>query len=95
MFYYYVLPTVLIFAILRRWRTFKWGTCSNTVKLGNKVVIITGANSGIGFETAKELAKRGAKIILACRNLEKANDAILKIMKEVQCNKSLATLVRT
>lgn len=38
-----------------------------------KTIIITGANSGIGKETAKDLAGRGARIIMACRNLETAN----------------------
>jgi len=38
----------------------------------NKIVLITGANRGIGRETARALAKKGAIIIMACRNLEKA-----------------------
>lgn len=40
-----------------------------------QVVIVTGSNTGIGRETALQLAKRKAKVILACRNLEKAAEA--------------------
>lgn len=39
-------------------------------RIPGKTVIITGANSGIGKEVARDLAKRGGKIILACRNME-------------------------
>ncbi|XP_011646461.1 retinol dehydrogenase 13-like isoform X3 [Pogonomyrmex barbatus] len=42
-----------------------------TEDLTNKVVIVTGANSGIGKETTLELAKRNAKVIMACRDMEK------------------------
>lgn len=47
-----------------------------------KTVIITGANSGIGKETARDLAKRGARIIMACRNMETAKQARDEIVKE-------------
>lgn len=48
-----------------------------------KVTIVTGANTGLGFETAKGLASKGAKVIMACRNEAKANQAIADIQKEV------------
>lgn len=38
----------------------------------NKLCVITGANAGIGFETAKELARQGAFIVMVCRNEDKA-----------------------
>ncbi len=34
-------------------------------------MVITGATSGIGFQTAVEIAKQGAQVIIGCRNLEK------------------------
>lgn len=49
-----------------------------------KNIIITGANSGIGFEAAKLLAKQDGHIIMACRNLEKATQAKDQILEEYE-----------
>jgi NAD(P)-dependent dehydrogenase (short-subunit alcohol dehydrogenase family) len=44
-----------------------------------RVAVVTGANSGTGFEAAKVLASRGATVILACRNAMKADEAARRI----------------
>ncbi|NXA18956.1 RDH12 dehydrogenase, partial [Ibidorhyncha struthersii] len=57
------------------------GECKSTAKLEGKVAIITGANTGIGKETARDLARRG-KVIIACRDLGKAEAAASEIRAE-------------
>lgn len=49
--------------------------------MADKTVLVTGANSGIGFVTARKLADMGARVILACRSKEKAEHAITEILK--------------
>ncbi len=50
-------------------------------EMKDKICLITGANSGIGKVTARELAKRGAHVIMLCRNEEKAEKAKEDILK--------------
>ncbi|XP_050301632.1 retinol dehydrogenase 12-like [Anthonomus grandis grandis] len=65
------------------------GWCYSNVCLIGKTVIITGANSGLGYEAALDFAKRGARVILACRNAERGLNAQLKKMLDVASLKSV------
>ncbi|KAK3599446.1 hypothetical protein CHS0354_036462 [Potamilus streckersoni] len=57
------------------------GICYSNADLTGKTVLITGANTGIGFYTALDLARRNARVILACRSQEKGLAAMKKIQE--------------
>lgn len=50
--------------------------------LTERVAMVTGANAGLGFEITRELARHGAAVILACRNKDKADQAVDRIRSE-------------
>jgi NAD(P)-dependent dehydrogenase (short-subunit alcohol dehydrogenase family) len=56
----------------------KW-TTSDIPDLTGRTAIVTGANTGLGFQTVTALAAHGAHVVLAVRNLEKGRDAVQKI----------------
>jgi NAD(P)-dependent dehydrogenase (short-subunit alcohol dehydrogenase family) len=51
-------------------------------RVHNKVAIVTGANTGIGKATAVDLAKRGAKVYIACRDNQRGDNALREIKRE-------------
>ncbi|XP_043655550.1 retinol dehydrogenase 13 [Drosophila teissieri] len=63
--------------------------CPNDNQIKEQIVVVTGGNSGIGFEIAQALAGRGGRIILACRNLEAGERAAGIIKRELGCRTPL------
>ena len=58
---------------------FSGGVCQSKRRLDGKIVVITGGDSGIGYETALDLAKRGARIIMGCLDKVSGEVAAQKI----------------
>ena len=52
--------------------------------LAGKTAVVTGANSGLGYETTKALAAAGARVIMACRTLSKAKGAQAKLLESLE-----------
>jgi len=66
---------------------FAWHTTAEeavgNISLQGKTIIITGANSGIGKESARVLAKNGAHVIMACRSMDRGREALKEIQDAV------------
>ena len=57
-------------------------TAAQIPSQAGKRAIVTGANSGLGFHTARELARAGAQVMLACRSIERGEKAAQRIREE-------------
>ncbi|ABK71825.1 SDR family NAD(P)-dependent oxidoreductase [Mycolicibacterium smegmatis] len=57
----------------------KW-TEADVPDQSGRVAIVTGSNTGLGYETARALAAKGAHVVIAVRNLDKGRDAVDRIM---------------
>ncbi|XP_061112033.1 retinol-DH_like_SDR_c domain-containing protein [Conger conger] len=71
--------TVIGLVLLRKW--IAGGVCRSRVRLSGKTVLITGANTGIGKETARDMASRGARVVMACRDVSRAELAAEEIRR--------------
>ncbi len=60
----------------------KW-KASDIPDLTGKIALVTGANSGLGYYTCLELARKGAHVVLASRNKDRGNAALEKIKSEI------------
>jgi retinol dehydrogenase-12 len=80
-----ILPPLLY--LLKKY--FNGPMCTLNPDLTNKVAIVTGSNTGIGKYTALGLAKLGAQVILACRDLKKAEETKNEIQMRTGNNKVL------
>lgn len=56
-------------------------TEKDVTEQNGKTIVITGSNTGLGYEAARVLSARGARVIIACRSQEKAADAMARIEK--------------
>ncbi|MFA5235609.1 MAG: SDR family NAD(P)-dependent oxidoreductase [Bacilli bacterium] len=55
----------------------------NIADLSGQIAVVTGANSGLGFEVTRQLAYKGATVVMACRSQAKAEVAREKILREL------------
>ncbi|OQR78768.1 retinol dehydrogenase 14-like [Tropilaelaps mercedesae] len=62
----------------------KTARCPVDQDMHGRTVVITGSNSGIGLEVAKEMARRRARVIVASRSKERAEEAALEVIRETK-----------
>jgi NAD(P)-dependent dehydrogenase (short-subunit alcohol dehydrogenase family) len=86
--------TLQVLLGLRIYQKYVCGRQPKPVDLTGKVYIVTGANTGIGFETAKALIQQGATVVLACRSQDRANEARSRMLELTKAAPSKAIIIK-
>ncbi|XP_060537314.1 retinol dehydrogenase 13-like isoform X2 [Cylas formicarius] len=67
--------------------------CTSVARLDGKTAVITGCNTGIGKVTVQDFFERGARVIMACRNREKATQAAEEIKQATASKSNLGEII--
>lgn len=62
------------------------GNVDPHIKMTGKTVLVTGANAGLGLESSIDLARRGARVVMACRNMDKGKNAKQRVRNKYICD---------
>ena len=62
-------------------------TLENISDLTGKIILVTGGNSGLGYESSKAFASKGAEVVLASRSMEKGEKARVAILEDFPSGK--------
>ncbi|KAI5631948.1 short chain dehydrogenase domain-containing protein [Phthorimaea operculella] len=84
---------ILFVIVVRFYQKNTNAMCKSKKRLDGKTALVTGGTAGMGLEIAKDFARRGAKVIVACPFKEEGENARKEIMKEARHNKIIFKLL--
>lgn len=90
----YLSALVSVYLARRLYRRLVVGNSFRATRVDNKVYIITGSNTGLGYETTREIVRMGGRVVMACRTLDKAQAAREVLLAETRCRPDQLVVLR-